>query len=211
MKNKYIFSSILGGTFFAVPYLALGIGVLPSVAIGCAAFGAGTLIFKDKNIDLSLENEDNLYEILKKAKEMTKQLSDLSNKIESKEMTNKIKEICEISNKIIDTISKKPEKLKQARSFLNYYLPVTIKIIQRYDEIENQDLNTPESNKFMKSVQNMLDKIKHAFNEQLNNMYQTEMIDTNAEIKVFETMLKSDGFANEIDFNIENGGEKFEK
>ena len=30
----------------------------------------------------------------------------------------------------------------------------------------------------------MTEKIKNAFNEQLNNMYQTEMIDTDAEIKV---------------------------
>ena len=40
--------------------------------------------------------------------------------------------------------------------------------------------------------------------EQLNNMYQSEMIDTDAEIKVFEGMLKSDGFLDEINFNIED-------
>ena len=47
----------------------------------------------------------------------------------------------------------------------------------------------------------MTEKIKNAFNEQLNNMYQTEMIDTDAEIKVFESMLKSDGFLDDININ----------
>ena len=91
----------------------------------------------------------------------------------------------------------------QANNFLKYYLPVTIKILTRYDEIENQKLNTPETNKFMKSVQDMMEKIKNAFNEQLNNMYQAEIIDTDAEIKVFEGMLKADGFIDEIDFKID--------
>ena len=201
MKKGYIYSAILGGAFFAVPYLALGVELLPSLAISIAAYGAGTLIFKDKNkLDLSIDKQ-NLYDILKEAKEKTLQINNISKQLEDKVLVENVKQICDTSNKIIDTLSKNPNKLGQARNFLNYYLPVTIKILTRYDEIENQKLNTPESQKFMKSVQDMTEKIKNAFNEQLNNMYQTEMIDTDAEIKVFETMLKSDGFLDEININ----------
>ena len=201
MKKNYIYSAILGGAFFAVPYVALGIELLPSLAISAVAYGAGTLIFKDRNkLDLSLDKK-NLYDILKEAKEETLQISNISKQIEDKEVVENIEQICDISNKIIDTLSKNPNKLGQARNFLNYYLPVTIKILTRYDEIENQRLNTTESKEFMESVKKMTEKIKNAFNEQLNNMYQTEMIDTDAEIKVFESMLKSDGFLNDININ----------
>ena len=201
MKKNYIYSAILGGAFFAVPYVALGIELLPSLAISAAAYGAGTLIFKDRNkLDLSIDKK-NLYDILKEAKEETLQISNISKQIEDKEVVENIEQICDISNKIIDTLSKNPNKLGQARSFLNYYLPVTIKILTRYDEIENQRLNTAESKEFMESVKKMTEKIKNAFNEQLNNMYQTEMIDTDAEIKVFESMLKSDGFLDDININ----------
>ncbi len=201
MKKNYIYSAILGGAFFAVPYVALGIELLPSLAISAAAYGAGTLIFKDRNkLDLSIDKK-NLYDILKEAKEETLQISNISKQIEDKEVVENIEQICDISNKIIDTLSKNPNKLGQARNFLNYYLPVTIKILTRYDEIENQRLNTTESKEFMESVKKMTEKIKNAFNEQLNNMYQTEMIDTDAEIKVFESMLKSDGFLDDININ----------
>ena len=209
LKNGYIYSAILGGTFFAVPYLALGIELLPSLAISAVAYGAGTLIFKDRNkVELSIDKQ-NLYDILKEAKEKNLQNSNISKQLEDKKLVENVKQICDTSNKIIDTLSKNPNKLGQARNFLNYYLPVTIKILTRYDEIENQKLNTSESQKFMKSVQDMTEKIKNAFNEQLNNMYQTEMIDTDAEIKVFETMLKSDGFLDEI--NIDTKKEDEEK
>ena len=201
MKKNYIYSAILGGAFFAVPYVALGIELLPSLAISAAAYGAGTLIFKDRNkLDLSIDKK-NLYDILKEAKEETLQISNISKQIEDKVVVENIEQICDISNKIIDTLSKNSNKLGQARNFLNYYLPVTIKILTRYDEIENQRLNTTESKEFMESVKKMTEKIKNAFNEQLNNMYQTEMIDTDAEIKVFESMLKSDGFLDDININ----------
>ena len=82
-------------------------------------------------------------------------------------------------------------------------MPVTKKILERYDEIENQKLTTTETRKFMNSVEEMIAKIKKAFEEQLSNIYQTEMIDTDAELKVFETMLKSDGFIDNIDFDLD--------
>ena len=200
MKKGYIYSAILGSAFFAVPYLALGTQIIPSLAIGIAAYGAGMLIFKDKDknkLDVSIDKE-NLYDILKEAKDETMQINNISKQLEDEKLIKNVKEICNISNKIIDTISKKPEKLGQAHNFLKYYLPVTIKILNKYDEIENQKLNTVESRKFMESVQEMTEKIKQAFNKQLNHMYQSDMIDTDAEIKVFEAMLKSDGFIDEF-------------
>ena len=127
----------------------------------------------------------------------------ISKQLEDAKLVQNVKDICATSDKIINTVEKKPEKLKQVRNFLNYYLPVTIKILERYDEIENQKLTTLESKKFMKAVESMIEKIKNAFEEQLSNIYQTEMVDTDAELKVFESMLKSDGFLDEIDFNIE--------
>ena len=162
------------------------------------AYGAGTLIFKDRSkIDYSTKNT-NLYEILKNAKSQTTQIFDISKQLEDRELIANVQDICNTSNKIIDTLSKNPGKLSQVNNFINYYLPVTIKILQRYDEIENQKLNSEESQKFMKSVRDMIAKIKDAFHEQLNNMYQAEIIDTDAELKVFEEMLKSDGFLGDI-------------
>ena len=140
MKKGYIFSAILGGTFFAVPYLALGVQLVPSLAISAVAYGAGTLIFKDRSkIDYSTKNT-NLYEILKNAKSQTTQIFDISKQLEDRELIANVQDICNTSNKIIDTLSKNPGKLSQVNNFINYYLPVTIKILQRYDEIENQKL-----------------------------------------------------------------------
>ena len=55
----------------------------------------------------------------------------------------------------------------------------------------------------MKSTQKMVKKINEAFKKQLSNLYQSDMIDTDAEMKVFDTMLKSDGYdVDDNDFKI---------
>ena len=205
MKKQYILSCILGGTFFAVPYLALNISALPAAAIGIAAYGAGTLLFKDRTkIDLTDDITIQDKEDLKRAKDMVNKLKEISTKLKDRELVKNTKEICITSDKIIDTVIERPEKIKKIRNFLNYYLPVTTRILERYDEIENQKLTTAETKRFMTSVEEMIAKIKTAFEQQLSNIYQTEMIDTDAELKVFETMLKSDGFIQNVDFSVDD-------
>lgn len=201
MKKPHIYSALLGGTFFAIPYLTLGLEVIPAALLGISAFGAGMLVFRNignSKITYELEEAD----IIKKSKENTLRLKEISKLVEDENLIKNVNKIYETSNKIIKAIESKPTKISSARNFLNYYLPVTIKILERYDEIENQRLTTIDSKKFMSSIENMVEKIKNAFEIQLNNIYQPEMIDTDAEIKVFETMLKSDGFLEDI--NIDN-------
>ena len=64
MKNSEIVSAVVGGTFFAVPYLALGVTLGPSLAIGAAAFVAGELVFKSDKIASLKETNFDLYQIL---------------------------------------------------------------------------------------------------------------------------------------------------
>ena len=62
----------------------------------------------------------------------------------------------------------------------------------------------------MAQTEKMIQEINQAFKKQLANMYQSDIIDTDAEMKVFESMLKADGYDSENgDFsNINNNGGK---
>ncbi len=190
-----------GGTFFAIPYLGLSVGLIPSLAIGITAFGAGELIFRTSNKKQLKEENKSLYDTLIEAKNKNMQIKKMTALIEDNEIVRNINEIHETVNKIISTIEKKPEKYKKMNNFFEYYLPVTVNILSKYDEIENQRLTTVDSKEFMKSTKNMVEKINQAFKKQLSNLYQSDMIDTDAEIKVFDSMLKSDGYYGESDFS----------
>ena len=189
--------------------LQSGISAIPSAAIGVAAYSAGMLLFNDKTkIDISSNITLGDKEALNEAKELVKRMDEVIYKLEDPKLVQNAKQICSTSNKIIETVEKKPNKLKNVRNFLNYYLPVTLKILERYDEIENQKLTTNSAKKFMSSVEEMVEKIKDAFEKQLSSIYQEEIVDTDAELKVFESMLKTDGFVDEI--NLERKEDKNE-
>lgn len=72
----------------------------------------------------------------------------------------------------------------------------------RYDDIENQELDTKDTLEFMRKTEDMVAKIDKSFKVQLSNLYQSDIIDTDAEIKVFERMLNADGFTDTDDFDI---------
>lgn len=149
-------------------------------------------------------------EIIIEAKAKKVQIANIIPKIEDPELVSIIKEIDSTVEKIIKTIESKPEKYKKSEKFFSYYLPVTINILNRYDEIENQKLITGDSQKFMADAKKMVERINNAFKKQLSSLYQSDMIDTDAEMKVFDSMLKADGY-NDDDFNIkEEGGKKVE-
>ena len=203
MKNSAVISAVIGGTFFAVPYLALSISFLPSIAIGACAFGAGELLLRDKQKNTLKEENKSLYDTLVDAKNQNKQIIGMVPKIEDANMKKNIKEISDTVNKMIDTVEKNPNKFKNMNNFFNYYLPVTLNILNRYDEIENQKLTTEDGKKFMLQTQDMIQKINSAFKTQLSNLYQSDMVDTDAEMKVFESMLKADGYDDSNDFKKE--------
>lgn len=194
MKNSEIVSAFVGGTFFAIPYLALAVPIVPSLAIGTAAFVAGELVLKKDNKITLKETNLSLYETLELAKKQNKHIHDMIPMIESDSIKKDLNEINDTVTKIIKTIEKNPDKERKLKNFFDYYLPVTVKLVDRYDEIENQNIKSSDSKKFNESTSNTISKINDVFKKFLNNLYESDMLDANVEIKVLNSMLKSDGF-----------------
>ena len=206
MKHKDTISALIGSAFFAVPYLALSLPILPSVLIGTSAFVAGELVLSKNKKTLKEENF-NLYKVLENAKKQNKRIIEAKSYIDNDEIKAYLTSINDSTSKIIKTIEKTPKKIKNIDNFFDYYLPITVKIINRYDEIENNNLSSKDSKKFMTSTINMLASIDKAFRNILNNLYQKEIIDMDAEMKVFSSMLKADGFnENELEVKEDNNG-----
>lgn len=201
MKNGPILSGIAGGICFAAPYVMLttplGVPAALSISIltGVLGFGAGTLVFSDskvKEYTIDTEHED-IIQIISKAKKMNSEIMGMVNKVEDSGLQVDIRQIYQTSNKIINTVEKSPKKVKYVQTFFNYYLPETLKLLNKYDEIENQKLGK-SGEEFMEKTRKMIAKIKNSFNEQLAHLYQEDMIDTDAEMKVFDSMMKSEGY-----------------
>lgn len=195
IKYKEAVSAVVGSAFFAIPYLALSFPLLPSALIGTGAFIAGELLLSsDEKNQIPTES---VKKTLESAKNESKDIYNMRNKIEDEDLKKYIINISTSANKIIITIEKEPKKLRKIANFFDYYLPVTLSIIKRYDEIENQNLSSQEMKEFISSTKLMLKSADEAFNKILERLYQNDMINIDADMKVFNSMLKADGYDDE--------------
>ena len=87
MKDKDITSALIGTAFFAVPYLALSVALVPSLVIGGLAFGAGELVFSGFKPNLSLKETNlSLYQKIQLAKKENKEIQNLVPKVDKSEV-----------------------------------------------------------------------------------------------------------------------------
>ena len=194
MKNKEIVSAVLGSAFFAVPYLGLSIALAPSLVIGCAAFGASELVFSGiKGKERLKDTNRPLYLKISTAKKQNKEILDLIPKVEKSETKKNLNDIHDSVKEIIDVVENNPKKASRIDNFFDYYLPVLIKIVNRYDEIENKKLVSKEGKTFMEKADKMINDTNKAFKTILSSLYQKDIMDADAEMKVYELMMKADG------------------
>ena len=195
--NKNIISSVVGAGFFAVGYLGLAVPIAPALALGVASFVASELIVNGKEKQEE-RKELTFKEKIIEARKMNKHLKEMIGEIESDDTKNNLEEIYASSNKIINCIEKNELKNKTVNKYLDYYLPVCVKIVDRYDEIENQSLTSSDSKKFMMDGNKIIKDTNRAFKKILDSLYQSDIVNTEAEMKVFNSILKADGFDESI-------------
>ncbi len=203
MKNKDIISGVVGAGFFAVGYLGLMVPLAPALALGAVSFVASELIISSNKKE-EVEHEMTWNEKIIDAKLKSKHISEMAKEVENEEVKGHLEEIVKTTNKIISTIEKNNVKNKTVDKFFDYYLPVCVKIVDRYDEIENQSLTSKDSKKFMADSGKIIGDTNKAFKKILNSLYQSDILNADAEMKVYNSMLKADGYEEEIEVKEDN-------
>jgi len=190
---------LCGGAFFAVPFLGLSLGAMPSILIGATAFGASELLLNDKSKDDIKIQKANVKYIIKKAKKQIRDIKYYQKRVEGTKFRQTISSICKTCNKIIDVVESKPSTYNKISNFFDYYLPYTLNTLKKYDDIENQSLSSAESKTFMATTKDSFCKIDNALKKMLDNLYSKDIDNANAEMKVLDMMLNSEGLT-EDDF-----------
>ncbi len=191
--NKDVLSGVVGAGFFGAAYLALALPIAPALAVGGVAFLASELVISS-NKKIQERLEPTFKEQVIGAKKNIKYLIEMVDKIDDDGVSKDLDAISKSADKIITRIEESELQNKTARKFMDYYLPVCVKIVGRYDEIENQSLTSRDSKEFMQNTAKLLKATNKAFKRILNSLYQNDIVDADAEMKVFNTMLTADGF-----------------
>ena len=124
----------------------------------------------------------------------------LNDEIPDERISAQIDLIERLTAQIFDCVRKNPKKLSQIRQFLNYYLQTTIKLMEQYVTLQNQSLKTENITEGMQKIEDLLDKVIIAFQRQLDALFEADVVDITADIRVMEQMMASEGLTNKKDF-----------
>ena len=122
-----------------------------------------------------------------------KHIRQINDDIDNPELSRKIDRIEELTAKIFRLLEARPEKAGELKSFMNYYLPQTLKILENYAKLEEQDVDGENIRETKQKIEGMMDKIVDGYEAQLDKLFEDDALDISADLKVMESMLEKDG------------------
>ena len=138
--------------------------------------------------------------VLQQGQVSVQRIQELNDAIPDFKLSAQLKQLEILTQKIFDYVRQHPENLRQIRQFLNYYLPTTIKLLEQYVVLQNQGMRVGNIDEGMTKIENMLEKVIAAFQQQLDSLFENDVVDITAEIRVMEKMMASEGLAGGNDF-----------
>ena len=110
-------------------------------------------------------------------------------------LSAKIDRIGEITGRILEYQRSHPDKDSQLRSFLNYYLPTTLKILHAYAQLDAQGVEGENISTTKARIEGMMDKVVEGFETQLDRLFRDSAMDISSDVAVLEQMLEKDGLS----------------
>jgi len=117
-------------------------------------------------------------------------------------LSAKIDRLEEITAKIFREVEEHPEKRSRIDSFLNYYLPTTQKLLDSYAQFEAAGVDGANLRQAKSRIESTMDSIVKGFAHQLDELYKSDAMDVDSDIRVMETMLRRDTATIEDDFDL---------
>ena len=99
-------------------------------------------------------------------------------------------------SQILTILEQRPTLLPQLRTFLRYYLPTTLKLLDARARLENT-ANTPKAREVRTRISEALGVIDKAFQRQVEALDEYRFIDLESEMDVLRDMLRSDGLVDD--------------
>ena len=150
-------------------------------------------------------NEQNISaevkETLEQGKKYLAQISRLNDRIPGVDVSNKIYKIEDITGRILSRVEEHPSSVDDIKQLMKYYLPMTIKLLTVYAEMDEQPVKVENIDKSKKEIENVLDSLNDAFSKLLDDLYKDTAWDISSDVSVLNAMLKREGLKGS-DFNV---------
>ncbi|CEO10685.1 5-bromo-4-chloroindolyl phosphate hydrolysis protein [[Clostridium] sordellii] len=155
----------------------------------------------NEKLNEEIENleKDEIESTIKIGRNYIEQIKNIKNELYKEEIAVKLDKLGNISNQILVQVEKNPNKIQEVNKFINHYLPITIKLINSYKDINNQVVQGENIENAKLEIEKSIDLINSAFENLLDDLYEDVVLDISTDISVLKTLFKQEGLT-EDDF-----------
>lgn len=144
-------------------------------------------------------------EILMQGETYISKIREANDRLPGVVISAKLQTLEDVIKRLIQEVRKQPSSATELRKLMNYYLPTTWKLIESYEEIESETVQTAEMKKTKANIESTLDTINDAFERLLDNLFRKQAVDISSDISVLNTMLTQEGLKDST-FTLNKGG-----
>lgn len=124
---------------------------------------------------------------------IVREIRRLNDEIDDEVVSEKMYHIEDTTASIFEIVKQKPERAGEIQTFMEYYLPTTLALLEKYARLEKQPAGGENINASKKRIEGIMDKVVEGFDAQLDKLFKSEAIDITSDVKTLEKMMKMDG------------------
>lgn len=130
---------------------------------------------------------------LQEASAHLRNIDSVLRQVQSPDIRTRGRRVYETGNRIIEYVTKYPEKISIARRFFNYYLETASSILVKYLDIQKTRIQTTEIRQLGERTAQALEILETAFEKQFGKLMVDEIMDIESDINLLETTLRMEG------------------
>ncbi|WP_419749390.1 5-bromo-4-chloroindolyl phosphate hydrolysis family protein [Terrisporobacter petrolearius] len=148
-----------------------------------------------EEIDNSVKEE--IESTIKIGRDYIEQIKAVKDELCREEIAIKLYKLGNIGDQILNQVEKNPNKTQEVNKFINHYLPITIKLINSYKELNDQVVQGDNIKNAKIEIEKSIDLINNAFENLLDDLFEDVVLDISTDISVLKTLFKQEGLGEE--------------
>ena len=137
--------------------------------------------------------------VIESGEKYISQIESVNYSLRGNNICTKLNEMTEVTKNIINNVKKNPNNLPLVKKFFNHYLPISLKLITSYKELNEQTIEGENIKKAKYEIEKSIDLINTAFKKLLDDLFEDVVLDVSSDISVLETLFTQEGLT-EDDF-----------
>ncbi len=140
-----------------------------------------------------------LQEVLDRGNAFIREIRRCNDAIPGEVVSNKISRMETIVQRIFQRAQAHPEILPDLKKLMDYYLPMTVKLLNAYADMDAQPIQGQTIENSKREIEQTLDTLNLAYEKLLDSVFEDTALDVSSDISVLQTLLAQEGLT-EDDF-----------